>query len=235
MRLEIGRFEVILRTTSPDLSDALRSVLGASLGLAELDGSVNFSVRVSAGPGRFHLLYWGRCVVFRTRDPLRLLDALDGHLALALPGEGLRVGAPALVRGSRAVLLAGSDYGRVAGVQRIAADRGWTLLPDPAPHIDASTGRLLVQRAQVLDADAVVDRWKPQVDVVEDRTEPGAYDIVQVLSRQDAGGPASRLMALMGERATGIDAVIQLRELLGGFAWRTVSGRERDVLRQLPT
>jgi hypothetical protein len=177
-------------------------VLAGALGdlLVPGDHEANLSVVVGQTPSTLHRLLWGACTVARSRDPQRILRALDRHLGAhrPVPAELLRLDAVAAVGSRGALLLPPAARQQTSRLQGHLRKAGFELSDAPYAEVDPATGELVVSDPGLLDPSEVctaagLDR--PNVDA---GLAPGRHPILWwCMPSWDPEGPVDAVWALV--------------------------------------
>ena len=177
--LDLGAARAAVRTTSKNLSDAIRSAF-AHLAVDDPNAPNNFSVAFSRTTTDAHLLFWGGCVAARSFDPHRILRSLVDHLTAHRPPPPGTVWVNALgfVKDGRAVLMPGVFNDDLRVVDRQLRAEGWVAVDGPRALVDLATAELVVTDLIEPDSDALA---KAVEGVPQRRAEPtvphGRYPI----------------------------------------------------------
>lgn len=131
---------------SPSLDPLLRELLDPVRAPVVPPEGTGYALHLADRPNRFHLLFWGGCVVVRTHDATRLVEALLRHLAghrPAPPGVD-RLDAIVLARDGHAVIAPSQLRSRIPQLQRPLARRGVLIADTPWADLDLKTAEVIL-------------------------------------------------------------------------------------------
>lgn len=194
-----GRYDLGVRGNSPVAQELAMAVAGDRVVDAG-DESMprNLSVHLAESPpdgGRtidLHRLYLGHHLVLRTRDPHRVLAALDSHLdahALTHDPERAQLAATAVVRDGRAHLLPTASRRRVVDHARRYAAAGYLLVDRPWVEVDLGAGELVVAPSSI-DVDEVAVPDSVATGDAVPAVRPGRYPILSIAVAEGTAGEA---------------------------------------------
>lgn len=140
LAVQVGDLRIGVRAQDQESQVWLTALL-APLVVDDQDVSANYSLRRSNDPRALHLLYWGGCLVARSRTEDELVRALDAHLGghTPPPPTAVRLDAIALRRGDDVVVLTHVDPTFVAKVLGRLRDPEVHVEVRPWVDVDAET------------------------------------------------------------------------------------------------
>jgi hypothetical protein len=193
--LQIGKWTLGVRSSSVEMDEALRRVLGAHL--VDIEAPPNFSALMADGETRrFNFLYRASDFLVRSRVPGRVLRTLISHLSefVEYSSPPVRMNATGLIVAGKAIVAPDELRAEIANIETRLNVAGLQVIDAPILHLDLDTGSVIVpESALTVDTEALADfeREHPPLGRELAPVLPGRYPIMgwALVTGEDRLGP----------------------------------------------